>query len=475
MAFSLDFLEQMGEIASIRKHEHTVATTLDRLAALVDGSGAGPVVPSAVRGLARGHALELFDVCGSSDGAAALALIGFATELLGAIAVDLAASPREADRLIDRIETTAGVPRLALGREVLRTRQLPDLPIDVAIEVQLALLLIFTRAQAVSLWTLWPSGDLKHVSHAGDFELKAQQTRETARTLIGGEAPGFGSGQSAVGIRIERLQPPAAALIARGPAPGADHRTLLLEAASGVLAALLDREALLAPDSPSEQTMMSSVDRRLARLRFDLHDGPQQDVHLLAQDLRLFREQLRPLIADEPHAGRLLGRLDDLDAQLVALDGDLRRLSTSVQSPFLQPGSLPDVLKQMTDAFTGRTGVEPQTKLSGDLERLTDSQQITLLALIREALSNIREHSEARTVTITISAKRRGVEARITDDGCGFDPETTLVRAARAGRLGLVGMHERVRMLGGRTRIDSRPGGPTVISATMPPWPSLEP
>ena len=58
----------------------------------------------------------------------------------------------------------------------------------------------------------------------------------------------------------------------------------------------------------------------------------------------------------------------------------------------------------------------------------------------------------------------------MSDDGRGFDPETTVARAARAGRLGLVGMHERVRMLGGQTQIDSRPGGPTVVSAVLPRW-----
>jgi len=90
-------------------------------------------------------------------------------------------------------------------------------------------------------------------------------------------------------------------------------------------------------------------------------------------------------------------------------------------------------------------------------------------------LSNIRKHSEASSVTITIAASAATVEAQVTDDGCGFDLEPTVARAARAGRLGLVGMQERVRMLGGLTRIDSRRGGPTVISATLPAWPREQP
>jgi signal transduction histidine kinase len=118
--------------------------------------------------------------------------------------------------------------------------------------------------------------------------------------------------------------------------------------------------------------------------------------------------------------------------------------------------------------------VSPETSVSGDLAPLTDSQQITLLALIREGLSNVRKHSRAQTVTVAIANGASGVRVRITDDGRGFDPEATLVRAARAGHLGLVGMQERVRMLGGSTRIESRPGGPTVISATLPAWPSRQ-
>jgi signal transduction histidine kinase len=111
--------------------------------------------------------------------------------------------------------------------------------------------------------------------------------------------------------------------------------------------------------------------------------------------------------------------------------------------------------------------------VQGPLEHLSDSQQIALLALIREALSNVRKHSDARTVQITIVSDEQGVHAEVIDDGNGFHPDSTLLSAARAGHLGLVGMHERVRMLGGKTQIESRPGGPTVISATLPPWPNV--
>jgi signal transduction histidine kinase len=164
----------------------------------------------------------------------------------------------------------------------------------------------------------------------------------------------------------------------------------------------------------------------------------------------------------------VLGRLDDLEGQLVAIDGNLRRISGFVQSPFLHAEGLPEALAKLTDEFTARTGIEPNTTVEGDFAELTDSQQITLLGLIREALSNVREHSAAEHVMISVIAGPDGVEATVSDDGQGFDPETTLVEAARGGHLGLVGMHERVHMLGGRTQIDSRPGGPTVISVRLP-------
>lgn len=221
---------------------------------------------------------------------------------------------------------------------------------------------------------------------------------------------------------------------------------------------------------PGPTDLATAAERLLARLRFDLHDGPQQDVVLLAEDLRLLRSQLERVLDDHPDRDRVLGHLDDLQARLFSLDADLRRLSAFVESPFGETESVPQALAQIADEFASRSGIAPGLVLEGDFSGLSDSQQITLLNLIREALSNIREHAQAEHVAIRVCAGEEGIAATITDDGCGFDPESMLVEAARGGHLGLVGMHERAQLLGGHTRIDSRPGGPTVVSVTLPAW-----
>jgi signal transduction histidine kinase len=237
------------------------------------------------------------------------------------------------------------------------------------------------------------------------------------------------------------------------------------------------RDHLAGHRDGADQQPPNSDARALSRVRFDLHDGPQQDVIMLAEDLRMFRDQLAHVL-DEPVSGvsrdRILARIDDLEARLVALEDDLRRISGSLLSPFQQPEPLPVAIAEVARAFAQRTEIEPRINLQGDLVQLSDSQQIALLALTREALSNIREHSDARHVTINLSRSGDAVEATVTDDGRGFDPEIALLQSARSGRLGLISMHERVRLLGGQTKIDSRPGGPTVISVSLPAWPAVE-
>ncbi len=442
---------------------------LDRVVAAVRESGVGTVSDQQFR---RSRNLALAVVNQEAKGQApGVAVLIFASELLNGMAVDLAANPSDAHHLLDALEGT-GLSRAAIGREVLRGPHASQLAPDVALEVQLGLLRIFARASASSLWGRTPAGEITELFGSGSEGRHPESEQRLLHQLTDlSERECIWQGDAAA-IAIRNGLAPAGALLLHGVSGTADDAGLLLQTALGGIELLFERNEMHSRHQAAQAGVIAALERRLARLRFDLHDGPQQDLHLLAADLRLFREQLRPIVSGHRHAHRLMGRLDDLEAQLVALDGDLRHIGTSMQSPFLPAGSLPEAISDTAAAFARRTGIRPDVQLNGDFTRLSDSQQITLLALVREALSNVRKHSEAEKVRVTIAARDGGVEAEVFDNGRGFDPEDTLVRAAQEGHLGVVGIHERVRMLGGKARIESRPGGPTVISAVLPPWSS---
>jgi signal transduction histidine kinase len=456
----------MGLMAISPRASQTMSAALDRVLAVIDRAGPSAAIPTDLRVQARANALELGRAWDPIADGLRHATVAYAAELLGAIAGDLADDPAGTRHLIDELQSGAGVPRVPLGRELLRDGRLLGGPAaDVAITVPLSLLLAFTGADAISLWTLGDDGEPTPGSVVGMSDGPDAET--AARAALADAGPGLVTSGGTLALRVDGSWPPAATLIAQGVDPLSPPGPLL-RAAVPALAGLLDRARRLDREQ-SREPATGAAEQRLARLRFDLHDGPQQDLHLLAEDLRLFRDQLRPMIAGNPDQDRALGRLDDLEAQLIALDGDLRRLATATPSPVLTPGSLRQALERLTAAFAQRTGISPEIDLSGDLTRLTDSRQTALLSLIREALTNIRKHSGAGSVRIVIASVNDGVTARISDDGRGFDPRETLERAGESGGLGLTGMQQRLKMLGGRTEIASKPGGPTVISATLPP------
>jgi signal transduction histidine kinase len=76
---------------------------------------------------------------------------------------------------------------------------------------------------------------------------------------------------------------------------------------------------------------------------------------------------------------------------------------------------------------------------------------------------------------VRVRARRSAIELQIVDDGMGFEVERALAMAAQRGRLGLVGIGERVRMVGGMFELESAPGGPTTLKLTLPRWEPLTP
>jgi signal transduction histidine kinase len=278
------------------------------------------------------------------------------------------------------------------------------------------------------------------------------------------------SGGELQAVTIVRAGEPVGALVARRRGGRAGRAGAFLAEARAPLSAILEREALLASNAASERMLLAASERRLTRLGFDLHDGPLQELLLVGEDLSLFRRQLASVLEGRRGNDLLGGRLDDLDARLVALERGLRRISSSVHSDVLVGRPFRDALRDLLEPFQARTGIEPALACEGDLESISTSQRLAVLSVVGEALNNVREHGRAATVSVTITLDREGLRARVRDDGRGFEVERELLRAARSGHMGLAGMHERVRLLDGHCRVESRPGGPTEVTLALPRW-----
>jgi signal transduction histidine kinase len=451
-----------------------VLVDLRRLESLfADNEWPDPRVFVRARKRARARALEVLDRSGSRVDGSRTALLIAASELVGAMRSELVALPHHAFRVAYEFEAITGLPRIALARELLRAPELLTLLPAAAIESQLAILVAFAPLRSASLWTLDDADHVTCASHCGGGN-PSRGAKELAARLLAGESAEPGERRLLVGLAVGRPQHPLAVLVGSARPGTRDDCDSFLAEAVPVLRAVLERDALLASNAASERALVQSSERKLTRLGFDLHDGPIQDVAVLADDLRLFREQLERVVRSPRHRALMGGRLDDVDAQLATLDHALRRISNEVHAasvllnrPFMT------AMRDLAQSFGLRSNVEPRITVSGDMSLLSASQQIALLNIIHEALTNVREHSNATEVEVTLSVNEEGVEAQVTDNGCGFDLEATLMRAARRGRLGLIAMHERVRLLGGQCRIDSRPGGPTVISVALDRWEPL--
>ena len=414
-------------------------------------------------------ALAAYEGAGSTDAADRLATGLYVGTVVASLAAEGELDSTDAQIAVATLADARGEPREVAGFEVFReacaSSFLLELPPLVACEVQLRLLVQLGVASEVSLWR-GEGGNLEPLVVIG-HGAESRRARATARAALrrGGSLTLVG-GRALRSALVRRFTEPAAAIVARVVGSGA-RLDAYLTVAAAAMAPVLDRELLLERSAERERVLVSAGEQRLMRIGFDLHDGAIQDVLALGADITHLRDQIYPFILDT-HRERAAGRFDDLLARVVELDRQLRELSRSLESRSIVSRPLGEILHREVDAFRERSGIDATLEIRGDPESLTSAQRIAVYRAIQESLSNVREHSGASMVEIRLRMRRSSIEVRVVDDGQGFEVGRALARAAQRGRLGIVGIGERVRMLGGSFEIDSAPGGPTMLTFALP-------
>ncbi|HKD93757.1 MAG TPA: ATP-binding protein [Gaiellaceae bacterium] len=443
----------------------TLASELIARAAAIGAGGPRPtgtaLLPPDVRSALRAcevRARRLAD--GWGQGAA----LDFLGDAIAAVAVAHRFEPGEARAAVTAAADELGVPpaaaAFAVFRRALASKEFAQLPPAGAAELALALLVELAPAAASSLWILDAGGSTTCLVSHGKAP-RSRRLREVAKAALDGVI----AGSPQVHVRVvERWDRPYAALVARGRGAESEDLDEYVEEAATAFAPLLERVSLFDRRVQREHDLVAAGERRLLRLGFDLHDGPLQEIVALADELRTASNQISAVVPDD-FQQRVRGRFNDVHARLGALDESLRQIAHSIRSTTAVARPVADAVEGELLALESATGIEPDLHVEGDLSSLSDSQKIVLFRVVQEALSNVRKHSEAAKVSVVLRSRRTFVDLAVTDDGCGFDP-----RQLDAHRLGLAGISERVRLLGGAVEIETAPGGGTTVRATLPQW-----
>ena len=411
----------------------------------------------------------------------ALALAAAGAPQLGAVALIADVLPElwlrgelEVDGLRSIVDSAAAVVeepsdqfRLRLADRFYGGPALLHLAPELAVEMALGLLPVISLVRQASLWELDSAGRAVCSAYSGNYPTK--RARELARgALLGGGVAG-GAGLL-LAAPVTRWGRPVGVIVTR---PERGRRALsvaVLREVAPAIGAVLERGSLLDRRANAERSVTEASERRLTRLAFDLHDGPLQNVAGIGGDLAMLRRRLQSQLDDPRLRADLLSSIDDLEARLLAIDSELRDISHSLESPAVPRRPFAEVLEGEVEAFRRHSDIRPCLELEGSFEGLTPSQRIATWRIVQESLTNVRDHSAASEVRVKAAARGDRLEVEIVDDGRGFEVSKTLLDSARRGRLGLVGVSERVRLLGGRCEIRSAPGGPTTISVVLPRW-----
>ncbi|MDH7485828.1 MAG: GAF domain-containing sensor histidine kinase [Anaerolineae bacterium] len=201
--------------------------------------------------------------------------------------------------------------------------------------------------------------------------------------------------------------------------------------------------------------------KRIAR---ELHDDTVQALVVLSRRLDALAAACGPASLPQDAAQRI-AELQELMDDVIR---NVRRFSRDLRPSILDDLGLLPTLESLANELTERDGIPTDLQVRGESRRLPPETELTLFRIAQEALNNVRRHAQARHASVTVTFTDNTVQITVQDDGRGFVPPAHSGDLAAAGKLGLMGMHERARLLRGTLDVHSRPGQGTCVTVTVP-------
>ncbi|MBI4285181.1 MAG: sensor histidine kinase [Chloroflexi bacterium] len=202
--------------------------------------------------------------------------------------------------------------------------------------------------------------------------------------------------------------------------------------------------------------------RRIAR---DLHDDAIQRLLVAANSAQSLVSQADNSDTNTPYFKE---RAESFRDEVVGVCQDLRELSVNLRPHVLDTMGLVSAIMWLANRLEQQDGIRANIEVAGELRTLAPDTETAIFRIVQEALSNVRRHSGATDVAVTLRFAPGHLYVAVQDNGCGFPLRETLSAIANDGKLGLAGIRERAEFINAACEIQSQPGNGTRISIKAP-------
>jgi len=213
------------------------------------------------------------------------------------------------------------------------------------------------------------------------------------------------------------------------------------------------------------QVLKAQEGERL-RIARELHDDTAQALSGLSRRLDMLVDTLASIRNQLPQ--EIPKDVEELREQSDMILEGVRRFSRDLRPPVLTDLGVLPALKWLATALEEQHHIAANIRVLGEQHRFPDDTELALFRIAQEALSNVTKHSDASAVELTVDFRDAGITMTIADNGKGFELAQSTSDLTASGKLGIIGMQERARLLGGTLAIHSEPGAGTSVVVTVP-------
>ncbi len=210
------------------------------------------------------------------------------------------------------------------------------------------------------------------------------------------------------------------------------------------------------------QEITKAQEEERKRIARELHDSTAQNLIALLHRLdNLLTDKTRLPLSD---ARALWGFYEHIRDILQ----EVRQFSRDLRPSILDDLGLLPALEWVTEDLKNTYWIEVNLKVLGTERRLFPETELLLFRIVQEALTNIAKHSKATKGEVKVEFDEDKMTVTVSDNGIGFEPPQNLDALPSTGKLGLAGIQERVQLLGGSLRLESKPGNGTTVVVEAP-------